>query len=126
MCDSYYDEYPMLNLSMFASYKGKICCRCYSEHEASVFLRSMMEQYPSHTKFWSEGETHWGEHGSDYVDYFPYLNNVDGGSLCWDDESYAEDNDYYIVDFDDIPMLHQSLDLGDIPQSEMDVDFLLG
>lgn len=49
-----------------------------------------MSQYPEKCVYWKPGESKWREEDSEYIDYFPYLNGLDGNTLCWDDEDYAE------------------------------------
>ena len=50
----------------------------------------MMSQYPEKCVYWNTGESKWRGEDREYIDYFPYLNGLDGNTLCWDDEDYEE------------------------------------
>lgn len=88
----------------------KLCVRCYSEEEAQVFLARMMQEFPDRTRFWTPGETNWHD-DFEFIDYYPYLNHIDGLNLCWDTGEYSEDNEYTVIDFGS---LLRKVDLGDI------------
>lgn len=114
----------MLDFSMLRHDKRKLCVRCYNEEDARVFVEEMRRQHPGRCSWWDPGETHW-RFGDEHVDYFPYLNDIDGHDLCWDRDGYAERNGYYIVNFSDIPRLFPVTDLGDMPQSDISICELL-
>lgn len=116
----------MLDLSMLTEPGVKFCVRCYNKESVAVFLEEMTRQYPEKTKYWEEGE---GERKWDsdvgYFDYFPYLNNHDGTSLLWNNEHYAEDNGYTIVNFNDLPGANGGLfDFGEIVAPDFDLSVL--
>ena len=107
----------MLDLTILEEENVLFCVRCRDEESTLTFLKEMIRQYPDKTKFWNSWENKWEEavdDDADHVDYFPYINNCGGTSLAWDDESYAEDNRYRIVEFYDIPGATPIEDLGEI------------
>lgn len=88
----------MLNFSKLAEPGVKIALRCFSEEEANEFLREMKDRYPSKCYHW---HLPWTRFDPDvgHVDFFPYLNNLDGDNLLWDDEDWAVRHGYKIVDY---------------------------
>ena len=115
----------MLDLSQFETYNGRICVRCRDEESTLRFLEEMFIQHPEKCRFWSRDENKWDEDVS-YVDYFPYLNGIDGGNLCYDTGSYAKEEGYLIVDFYEIPGAYGEIDLGDIEKPEFSLDAIIG
>lgn len=114
----------MLDLSMLTEPGVKFCVRCYDKESVSVFLEEMIRQYPEKTRYWKVGENRY-DSDVGHLDYFPYLNNCDGNKLLWDDESYAENNGYTIINFSDIPgATGEPLDFGEIDVSDLDLSAL--
>lgn len=115
----------MLDLSIFKDSKGPICVRCRDEKSTLFFLEEMMSQYPEKCVYWKPGESKWRGEDSEYIDYFPYLNGLDGNTLCWDDEDYAEKNGYIIIEYYDIPgALGPPDDFGEIDTMDIDISIL--
>ena len=115
----------MLDLTMLAEPGRKFCVRCYDKESTDTFLREMIRQYPDRCEFWSGREDKWDERSGEYVDYFPYLNNVEGRNLAWDDCDWAEDNGYDIIDYYDLPGARKEcVDFGEITCSERDISVL--
>lgn len=115
----------MLDLSVLAVPGVKICVRCRDEKSTLAFLEEMFLQYPDRCEFWDRDENRWARRDSEYIDYYPYLNNVDGYGLCWDGGGYAERNGYTIIDYYDIPgALGEPMDFGEIVHSDIDINAL--
>lgn len=112
----------MLDLSVLAVPGVKICVRCRDEKSTLAFLEEMFLQHPDRCEFWDRGENKWVKRDSEYIDYYPYLNNVDGYGLCWDGGGYAERNGYTIIDYYDIPgAIGEPMDFGEIVLSDIDI-----
>lgn len=114
----------MLDLSIFKDFKAKVCVRCYDEESSLMFLKEMMTQYPEKCRNWSGSENHYLSYNLQYIDYFPYLNDVGGTQLCWDSEDYAENNGYTIIDFESIPEMFVVADLGELSSVGLNIDLL--
>lgn len=115
----------MIDLSMLTEPGKKFCVRCYDVESCVAFLEEMIKQHPEKCRFWSHGENRWRDRIGEYVDYFPYLNNVDGDRLLWDSDGYAEDNGYFIIDYDELPGARGELpDFGEIDLSGVDIGAL--
>lgn len=114
----------MLDLTQFLESHRKLCVRCYTKHDAERFVNEMIDQYPDKCEYWQRGESKWGEYNTGHVDYFPNFNGIDG-DLRWDAHNWAEDNDYFIVDFGDIPEIFEVADLGVFVPADELLDELL-
>ena len=115
----------MIDLSQLEEPGKKFCVRCFDEESTLAFLDEMFEQYPEKCKYWTRGENKWGKVYGGYIDYFPYLNGVDGTNLCWDGERYAEENDYIIVNYTDLPgATGLYADFGEIGEQVADFSLL--
>ena len=99
------------------------CVRCRDEESTIAFLREMFLQYPDKVKFWNEDENKWDETRYDHIDYFPHL-QYSSSLLTWDDETYAEEHGYVIVDYYDIPGARPLKDLGEIERHDADLSAL--
>lgn len=111
----------MFDFSVLKESKAEVCVRCFSKEDAIMFVNKMIDDYPDKTRFWTRGETHWSP-SSSHVDYFPYLNNVQGNRLLWDDGEYAEKHRCLIIDFSS---LVRTEDLGECTISDVNIESFL-
>lgn len=113
----------MLDLTIFEDPSKKFCVRCRDEESSFSFLGAMKDQHPQRCTRWNRIENHF-DNSVGYIDYYPYINGLDGAELLWDDEDFAEKNGYTIVEFYDIPGARPIDDLGEIDSCDFDINNL--
>lgn len=105
--------YPELDLSVLLEPGVKFCVRCTEQTDAKNFVSAIMEQYPEKAGTWDLDDHKLRTWEGSYLDLYPDLNNMNNwDELAWDDQQYADNHGYVIIDFKDLPKINAVEDLG--------------
>lgn len=109
---------------------GRSVVRCKSEAHAQMFIDAMWEQYPQKMDgIWGrKNHNNWHHYTRD-PDGICYLHRItyeDHGINYCQSTSFktAVEDGYMVVEFEEL--IEESLDLGELSQSEMDMKSLFG
>ena len=115
--------YPVLDLSPLTVPGQDFAVRCSSREEALHFISTMLHQHREVCGTWVWPNTCWDEYNDlDHIDYYPDINDTDGGWMSYDTSGWAEEHsEVIVIPFCDIYTNSIGLDLGELPDADIDI-----